>query len=81
MSNEPVLGNNNSEQFMKMQLNEQSKKVSLKDGHDYDVIGCRYDLQGNLNNDFTQGPPISKCSIYDMASTQNVGCEFYPINP
>lgn len=80
MSNEPQMANNNSEDFMKMQLNEQTK-VALKNGHDYDVIGCRYDLQGKLNNDFVQGPPVSKCSIYDMASTQNVGCEFYPINP
>lgn len=81
MSNEPQLNNNQSEDFVKQQLNEQTKQVALKQGHDYDVIGCRYDLQGNLNNDFLQGPPVAKCSIYDMAETQNIGCEFYPINP
>ena len=81
MSNEPELNNNDSEEFVKQQMNEQTKQVALKQGHDYDVIGCRYDLQGNLNNDFLQGPPVAKCSIYDMAETQNVGCEFYPINP
>lgn len=81
MSNEPRLNSNKSEDFMKMQLNEQTKHASNNSNSNFDVVGCRYDLKANLNNEFVQGPPLTNCAIYDMATTTDIGCEFYPINP
>jgi hypothetical protein len=81
-SNEPSLsGNNECEGFIGKQLREQFSVMERRDGHDYDVVGCRYDLNGNFTNEFLQGPPLAKCNIYDVDQVQNIGCEFYPINP
>jgi len=77
----PLSGNNESEGFIGKQLREQFSVMERRNGHDYDVVGCRYDLKGNLTNEFLQGPPLAKCNIYDVNQAQNVGCEFYPINP
>jgi hypothetical protein len=77
----PLSGINESEGFIGKQLREQFSVMDRRNGHDYDVIGCRYDLKGNFNNEFLQGPPLSKCNIYDVKEVQDIGCEFYPINP
>jgi hypothetical protein len=69
------------EPFIGQQIREQIKSRPMTSGFDFDVVGCRYDLKGNLNNEFIQGPPVANCNTYDMVSVGNVGTAFYPINP
>ena len=69
------------EPFIGKQIREQIKSRPAMNGNDFDVVGCRYDLKGNLNNEFVQGPPVANCQTYDMVSVGNVGTAFYPINP
>lgn len=63
-------------------LDEQLRQnCGMKKSSNFDLVGCKYDLNGNFDNEFIQGPPVSKCGAYNMAKTQQIGTEFYPINP
>ena len=82
-SNEPPMDNESGdmkEGFIGKQLREQFQSQK-QGGHDYDVVGCRYDLQGNLDNEFVQGPPLAGCQTYDSGASSQIGTDFYPINP
>jgi len=81
-SNDTALDESNDveEGFIGRQIREQFQSQKAT-GHDYDVVGCRYDLQGNLNNEFVQGPPLAGCNTYDSSASNQIGSDFYPINP
>lgn len=80
-NDEPINNSTDVEEgFIGRQIREQFQSQKPT-GKDYDVVGCRYDLQGNLNNEFVQGPPLSGCNTYDSGASQQIGADFYPINP
>lgn len=63
-------------------LDEQLRQnCGMKKSNDFDLVGCKYDLNGNFDNEFIQGPPLAKCNIYNTPSVAKIGTEFYPINP
>lgn len=69
-----------NEGFVGKQVRELFSK-EVNDGADFDMVGCRYDLKGNLNNEFLQGPPVALCDNYNQIEIDKIGGAFYPINP
>jgi hypothetical protein len=70
-----------NEGFVGKQVRELFTKDKHADGADFDMVGCRYDLKGNLNNEFLQGPPVALCGNYNQIEIDKIGGAFYPINP
>lgn len=70
-----------NEGFVGKQVRELFTKDTHDSGADYDMVGCRYDLNGNLKNVFLQGPPVALCDNYNQIEIDKIGGAFYPINP
>lgn len=70
-----------NEGFVGKQVRELFTAKKMDDGVDFDMVGCRYDLKGNLNNEFLQGPPVALCGNYNQIEIDKIGGAFYPINP
>ena len=58
----------------------QNPEPQAHDSTNYDVVGCRFDLQSGPETESVNGPPLASCEAYKAVNVENTGTVFYPLN-
>jgi len=58
----------------------QNPEPQPNDSTNYDIAGCRYDLQSGPHTESINGAPLSSCEAYKSVDVGNTGTVFYPLN-